>query len=228
MEISSLASRTTYLLAGFAASLLLVAAAAGAQAPDDFHVGDRIAITLQGVDAGTGTQPSAVPQTFADTLVVRDGLVVRVPPFGDISLAGVKRADAQKYLTQQIGKYVKDPVVHATPLVRVAVLGEVGRPGFYWVPSDMPLSDVVMHAGGPTANADLNKTVVKRGTTEVISQGQVREALSGGETLDQLALAPGDDIVVGQKSNLGLGTILQVVGVAASLLGVLLALSYRR
>lgn len=184
-------------------------------APEEFHVGDRIALTVEG------------PQAFADTAVVRDGLVLRLPTFGDISLAGVKRADTQKYLSQQIGKYIKDPVVHATPLVRIAILGEVGRPGFYWVPSDNLLSDVVMRAGGPTGSADLNKTVVKRSGKEVISKSQSQVALTEGKTLDDLRVAPGDELVVGQKSNFGFGSVLQILGVGISLAGLLLALSYR-
>lgn len=188
---------------------------AAGQAADEFHVGDRIALTVEG------------PQAFADTALVREGLVLRLPTFGDISLAGVKRADTQKYLTQQIGKYIKDPVVHATPLVRIAILGEVGRPGFYWVPSDNLLSDVVMRAGGPTGNADLNKTVVKRSGKEVISQSQSQVALTEGKTLDDLRVAPGDELVVGQKSTFGFGNVLQILGVGISLAGLLLALSYR-
>lgn len=187
----------------------------GAQAPDEFHVGDRIALTVEG------------PQAFADTAVVRDGLVLQLPTFGDIPLAGVKRSNIQSYLTARFSRFIKDPVVHAIPLVRISILGEVGRPGFYTVPSDILLSDVVMRAGGPTGSADLSKTVVKRDGTEVLSQKQTQDALANGQTLDQLRIAPGDEVVVGQKSTFGFGTVLQVLGVVISLAGLLLALSYR-
>lgn len=204
---------TKYLRALGCAATLLFASAGALQgqetAPDAFHAGDRIFISVEG------------PVTFADTAVVREGLVIRIPNMGDISLAGVRRADAEKYLSQEIAKYVKNPVVHATPLVRIAVLGEVGRPGFYTVPSDVLLSDVVMRAGGPTGNADLNKTVVKRGGHEVISAAMARNALSSGQTLDDMRVAPGDEVVVGQQSHLGFGTVLQTVSVVASLLGIL-------
>lgn len=197
-------------------TLFAFARVGAAQAPDEFHVGDRIALTVEG------------PQAFADTAVVREGLILQLATFGDIPLAGVKRSQIQPYLTQQFSKFIRDPVVHAIPLVRISVLGEVGRPGFYTVPSDILLSDVVMRAGGPTGNADLSKTVVKRDGTEILSQAQSQAALANGETLDQLRIAPGDEVVVGQKSSFGFGTILQILGVAISLGGLLLALSYRR
>ena len=180
--------------------------------PDDFHVGDRIALTIEG------------PQIFSDTVVVRDGLILRLPNIGDIPMAGVKRSDVESYLTQQIGKYIRNPVVHATPLVRIAILGQVGRPGFYTMPSDVLLSDVVMRAGGPTGNADLNRTVVKRAGQEVISKEQVASALSAGMTLDQLHIAPGDEMVVGEKPNSIWGTVLTVIGVSVPIISLLIYL----
>lgn len=199
------------------AALLAGGAAAGrAQAvsstADQLHVGDRVALTIEG------------PFTFADTVVVRQGDIIRIPSLGDINVAGVRRADAQQYLTQQVAKYVKNPVVHATPLVHIAVLGQVGRPGFYSVPSDMPLSDVVMHAGGPTADADLSKTEIKRGGTVVFGTKDTQQALSAGTTLDQLQVAAGDELVVGQKSHISYLAILSVI---VPLIGLLYAVSHR-
>lgn len=182
---------------------------------DEFHVGDRIALTVEG------------PQVMSDTVVVRDGLVLRLPGLGDISLVGVKRANIQPYLTQQIGRYIKDPVVHATALVRISVLGQVMRPGFYSVPSDILLSDVIMRAGGPTGNADLNRSEVKRGAEDVVSKDSAAAAFASGLTLDQLHMAPGDQLIIGEKPNSSLDTILKVLGVAVPLTTLLYYLGHR-
>jgi protein involved in polysaccharide export with SLBB domain len=201
----------------FSALAFSLSVAAGAQEgrTDGFQVGDRIALTVEG------------PQTISDTVVVREGLILRLTGLGDIALTGVKRADVQTYLTQQIGKFIRDPIVHAIPLVRIAVLGAVGRPGFYTLPSDVLLSDVVMRAGGPAGNADLNRTVVKRGNSEVISSEQVASALTAGRTLDDLRVAPGDQIVVGEKPRSTFDTLLRVLGIAVPLTTLLFYLSRR-
>jgi polysaccharide biosynthesis/export protein len=201
-------------VAALVTMLLSLAATVRAQEgqPDNFQVGDRIALTIEG------------PQVFSDTVVVRDGFIIRLPNIGDISVAGVKRSNAESYLTQQIGKYIRNPVVHATPLVRIAILGQVGRPGFYTMPSDVLLSDVVMRAGGPTGNADLNRTVIKRGGQEVISREQVASALTAGMTLDQLHVAPGDQMVVGEKPNSIWGTALTILGVTVPIITLLIYL----
>lgn len=203
--------RTLIGIATFACMALPLAANAQQPQSDEFHVGDRIALTVD------SPQPTATGlQAIRDTLTVREGLIVTLTGLGDVHLAGVKRADIEKYLTQEVGKFIKDPVVHATALVRVAVLGQVNKPGFYTVPSDMLLSDVVMAAGGPTGNADLNRTVVKRGSTDVVPREQFASALSAGMTLDQMRVAPGDALVVGEKPGSSWDTILKVIGVAAS------------
>ena len=203
-------------IAAFACFALPLTARAQEGQADEFHVGDRIALTVDG------------PQAIRDTLSVRDGLVLTLPGLGDIHLAGVKRSDIQKYLTQEIGKFIRDPIVHATALVRIAILGQVTKPGFYTVPSDMLLSDVVMSAGGPTPTADLSRSVVKRGSTEVIPKEQVASALASGTTLDQMHLAPGDALVVGEKATSSWDTILKVVGVAVPLLTLALYFGSRR
>jgi protein involved in polysaccharide export with SLBB domain len=204
-------------IATIAGLVLSIAATAKAQvvAPEEFHVGDRIILTVEG------------PTSFSDTATVRDGLILRLPNIGDVPLTGVKRADIQTYLTQAIGKFIRDPVVHAQALVRIAVLGAVGRPGFYTLPSDMLLSDVVMSAGGPGGNADLNRTVVKRGSDEILSREQVATALSAGETLDQLHISPGDQMVVGQKPSSTLDTVLRVLSIAVPVASLLFYLSRR-
>ncbi len=228
MKVGSGQARLGRTFVSFVAMLVTVTTAGWAQqgiAPEEFHAGDRIALTVEGTSL-TGAAAQS-PYLIADTAVVREGQILRFPTIGDISLVGVRRPNLEKYLTQQFGKFVRDPVVHATPLVRIAMLGQINRPGFYTFPSDIPLGEVVMRAGGPTGESDLNKTVVKRGSQTVIGKGEVTHAFTAGATLDDLRIAPGDKIVIGERSHLGFGTILQYSGIALSLAGLILAITRR-
>lgn len=205
--------------AGVGALVVALAASGMAQqavvSPDELHVGDRVAVTIEG------------PLAFSDTLVVRAGQILRIPNMADISMAGVKRSDTERYLAQQVAKYVRNAAVHATPLIQIAVLGQVGRPGFFTMPSDVLLSDAIMRAGGPTPMADLGKTVVQRQGTEIIGQRAVSGALASGQTLDDLRIAPGDEVIVGEKSRFGFGQVLAVLSVLIPLTGLIIALSRR-
>jgi hypothetical protein len=177
------------------------AAARERLANGDFQPGDRIALFVQG-------EP-----TLTDTLAVRANQILHLANIPDISVHGVLRSELQDYLKQQLGQYLRNPDIRAVALVRVDVLGPVGRPGFYSAPADELASDVVMQAGGLGQNADLSKTTIRRGDATVLTSDRVQEAFARGETLDQLDVRAGDAIVVGEKTPGG--NFLRVLGIVA-------------
>lgn len=165
----------------------------------DFQVGDRIVLSVRGDSALT------------DTFVVRAGRALSLPNIGEISLAGVLRSELQSFLSKEIARYVREPVVQTSSLIRLAVLGEVIRPGFYAVGSDVLVTDVIMLAGGPNSEADLRKVSVRRGAREVWTADRIHAAMTQGTTLDQLNLRAGDELVIGERKRRGFGSVLQVV-----------------
>jgi hypothetical protein len=174
----------------------------------DFHEGDRIVIKVQGAGG------------FSDTLVVRSGKRLHLPQMADLSLDGVLRSELTSRLTTYIGKYLRDPIVQANPLVRVGILGSVDRPGYYYAAADLPLSDVLMSAGGPTPDADLEKVSVRREGQIIIDQDNTRRALTGGMSMDMLHLQAGDEISVGNQRHFNWSVIL---GTFTGILGLLIA-----
>jgi protein involved in polysaccharide export with SLBB domain len=176
----------------------------------DLRPGDRIALDVSG------------NLTVHDTIAVRAGQVITIPTLPDISVRGVLVPELNDYLTSQIARYVRDPVVHSMALTRVSIAGAVARPGFYAVPADILLGDVVMHAGGPTQNADMHRTVVRRGTKEILSGAAVQRALRDGATISQVGLMAGDEVVVGEKKQRNWSQmILVTTGLITSIVGVL-------
>jgi len=150
----------------------------------DFQVGDRIVLTVQ-------QQPE-----MSDTLTVRSGRVVTIPVVGDLSLAGVLRAELNDYMQEHVARYVRDPTVRTETLIRVLVQGAVGSPGFYLVPADRLMTDVLTLAGGPGANADLTDVRVERGDDRIWEGEALRTAIIQGRTLDHLNIQAGDRIFV--------------------------------
>lgn len=153
----------------------------------DFRVGDRIVLSVQGE-----------PQ-LPDTVAVETGPKIVLPLFGDISLAGVLRSEIEPHLTRELGRFINNPVVRAQGLMRLSVQGQVGRPGFYVVPADMLVGDVIMTAGGPAGQADLERLRIERAANTLIDGDDLQEALREGWTLDQLNLQAGDQVVLPQR-----------------------------
>lgn len=179
----------------------------------DFQVGDRIVLSVRGDSALT------------DTFVVRAGRTLSLPNISEIALAGVLRSELQSFLSKEIARYVREPVVQTSSLIRVAVLGQVIRPGFYAVGSDILVTDVIMLAGGPNAEADLRRVSVRRGPREVWTADRIHAAMTQGTTLDQLNLRAGDELVIGERKRRGMGSVLQVVSAVSAVAIGLLTLS---
>jgi hypothetical protein len=180
----------------------------------DFQVGDRVLIYVQG------------QQTLSDTFTVREGQVIHLPNLTDVELHGVLRSELQGHVYDAVSKYLRDPVVRTGSLVRLAVLGAVGHPGFYALPADMLLSDAVMHAGGLGSNAVVEKTTVNRAGTVILQSKDVTLAIKNGETIDQLSLRAGDQIEVGASHpSTFLTVVLPVIGGAAAIAGVVVLLT---
>jgi len=170
----------------------------------DFRLGDRILFSVQG------------EADMPDTLIVAPGLIVEIPPLGEVSVEGVLRSEIRSHLTDEVSRFIREPVVRANGLMRVSVLGAVGNPGFFSMPAETVLGDAIMVAGGPSGNANLEAVQVRRGPTLLMEDEAVSEAFRQGMTLDQLNLQAGDQIEVPQRRGV-LRTLSIVTGVIGSL-----------
>jgi protein involved in polysaccharide export with SLBB domain len=178
----------------------------------DFQVGDRIILSYF----------SDVIHT--DTLTVRAGRIVDLPGKAAVPLSGVLRSEIKDRLSQELLKFVKADAISVTPLTRIAVLGEVTHPGYFAVRSDIPLSEAIMAAGGPTGSADVARSVVRRASREYRSSDATRNAIANGLTLDQFGLDAGDEIVVGKQRPFLGGALPTALGILGSIAAVSVAL----
>jgi polysaccharide export outer membrane protein len=173
--------RTTLLvLAGLAGAAALPAQ----QGTEGFQPGDVIRLEVEGDTVFTGT------------FTVGPGPGLTLPVIGEVSLVGVRRTEVEAHLKRQLGRYFKNPVIHAKALIRLSIVGEVARPGIYPVPTDLVLADVFMVAGGPTHEAKFAATRIERGDQRLVDAKELQQALGRGLTVDDLNLRAGDRITV--------------------------------
>ena len=181
----------------------------------DLQVGDRVVVTIIS-DA-----------VHRDTLVVRSERSLELPGMIVVPLAGVLRSELQERVSTEVLKYVKAQQIEVTPLMRVGVLGAVARPGYFAFASDIPITDAIMGAGGPTGTADVGRTTVRRRNQEFRSAGETSKAIASGLTLDQFGFSAGDELVVGQRREFGPSLLLGMTGALASVLTLFVALHRR-
>jgi polysaccharide biosynthesis/export protein len=172
--------------------------------------------------AACGGAPPPAPLSPADSagpLVLRPGDVVKVqvfghdelsgeypvdendslllPIIGEISVQGMPVPDLRRRIRSEFSRLFTQSYVSVTPLFRVAVIGEVMRPGLYSVDPTMTIYDVLATAGGPSPES-------KRSQIKLIRAGrQVPVPLEpdylARATLRELGVRSGDQVTVPRR-----------------------------
>jgi protein involved in polysaccharide export with SLBB domain len=185
----------------------------------DFHVGDRILVTVEMPmpTAVTAGLPKSSEQQLSDTFTVGPSQELTLPVVGVVSLRGVLRTELEPRLTDEIALYIRDPVVRAHALVGLALAGEFARPGYYNVPADAVIPAVLMAAGGTTHEAKLDMLKIQRNGRTIWEGDALRQAIATGSTVDDLKLSPGDAIVVPRGGSQNLYASAQLLAVLLSI-----------
>jgi polysaccharide export outer membrane protein len=170
----------------------------------DFQAGHRILLFVTGDSA------------LSDTFTVRSDQKLQLPNLPEISLAGILDSELQGYLQTKLAQYLRDPSVRAQTMLRVQVSGDVANPGFYSIRTDTPVSDVIMNAGGPSTSADINKTVLRRGSAVVVKRDGIQSAIRSEFTMSDIGARPGDELFVPAKPTGSNWTKLAAVAAAVS------------
>jgi len=176
-------------------------------AEGDFQAGHRILLFVTGDSA------------LSDTFTVRADQKLLLPNLPELSLTGVLDSELQGYLQTRIAQYIRNPSVRAQALLRVSVSGAVANPGFYSVPTDTPISDVIMNAGGPSSSADMREAELRRGSAVVVKREGIQEAFRSEMTMSDIGARPGDELYVPAKPD---GSrLMRVAGFIAAVTGII-------
>lgn len=174
----------------------------------DLYPRDLIVLAVQG------------QEEWSDTFPVNPQREIELPRLDPIPMDGVLYAEVEPRLEEVLGQYLREPRIRAQALKRVAVLGEVGSPGFYNVPGSMLVSEAIMRAGGPTREADVEKTEL-RSFGQRLAEDRGRNLPAQGISLDHLGVTSGDEIYVPERRRFNVRNIAWGLGATATLIGLL-------
>ena len=117
------------------------------------------------------------------------------------------------------------PALWPRTMIRISVTGEVVQPGFYAVPSEALITDVLVQAGQVTPMADLGKILIERAGETFWDNTALGPEIIEGRTLDQLGVRAGDRLVVGTRARSlgsfesGTRTLLLLITIPAAIAG---------
>lgn len=133
------------------------------------------------------------PELSGQFPVGEDGAVL-LPLVGLVAAANRPFGEVRREVEERYAGELREPVVRVTPLVRIAVLGEVRQPGLFPVDPTYTLGDVLALAGGLAPAADTRRVSVLRGGTVIVAR------LDPESSLLDLEPRSGDQIIVARQS----------------------------
>jgi len=138
-----------------------------------------------------------------------------LPITGRVVLAGKSRANIEQYLAGIWAPYLKDTHVRAVPVIRVAVMGNVKTPGYYYPSPDAVIYDVVNLAGGPVLPYKLDKMSHIRASSRM--NGELIDAVSKSMTLREAGIVSGDEILVPIVDRITLKEAIPLIGTSLAI-----------
>jgi len=136
-------------------------------------------------------------EEFSGQFQVDENGKLTFPVIGEIDTRDGTVADVREKLRKGLAGLINQPFVSATPLFRVAVLGEIQRPGLYIVDPTLSVIDVIAQAGGPTPNGNLNEIKLIRGGQRHVVNFETQQTQTS--TLAAVGIHSGDQIFVPGK-----------------------------
>ncbi len=203
-----------------AAVLLQAAAFAQAQKPyangrssQTFRRGDAIRLTVwQPWRLGDGKNPGL---DLNGQYPIDSRGYVFFPLVGEVKVVGHSPTTLADVLKEKFSPYLQEPVILVEPLIRVAIVGSLHRPGTYLVDPKASFWQLVDLAGGPTDNSNLEKMFVTRGGKTI-----KKKLLSGFEnaySLEELGINSGDQIHVPERRRFRVRDALEAVRFVVSI-----------
>lgn len=178
-------------LAGWPAALCAQAGDAAVQASSSSHAA-LAEIRLQPGDV-VAVEVRDEPSMGGQFQVAEDGTIL-IPLLGIVPVAGRTFAEVERDVRAAYARELADPVLRVRPLVRVAVLGEVMRPGLFPVDATHSIADVLASVGGFSPWADRSRITLER------NGERMRVRIEPGDPTLGMPLRSGDRIVVARKS----------------------------
>jgi len=132
------------------------------------------------------------------TVPVRPDGKISLPLVNDVVAAGLTPMELRERLTKEMATFVQNPdvsvLVREIRSLKVSVLGQVRTPGRYDIKGPATVLDALALAGGFTEFAARRKITILRSAQRLHCNYDA--AVSKGSTYANLAIKPGDIVVV--------------------------------
>lgn len=166
---------------------------AAAELPEDYVIGfeDILSVNVW-----------KEPELSVKEVVVRPDGKISVPLVGDIQASGLTPMQLQERITERMKEYVAAPSVTIVVLRvgsrSVSIVGQVAKPGIYYLGAPMTVLELLARAGGIGRDAEEKKIAIVRteGGKTVSYRFNYRDVSKGKHLEQNIELKNGDTVIV--------------------------------
>lgn len=150
----------------------------------------------QQLNLGDGVRVSLlnIPETISGDYFIQNDGTLQMPYLEIYNAQNRDFLSVRDEIKAKYSSLYKNPELTIQPLFRINVLGEIKKPGLYYVTGIEKLSSLLALAGGETSDADLEGLKLLRDNEEIEIKGS--DVITQGGTLNDIGLRSGDRIYV--------------------------------
>lgn len=165
--------------------------------------GDGIKISFYNID-----------EQIAGDYFIQDNGRIHLPYIGMVNAQTLEFAEIQSAIIEEYSKIYKNPEITIQPLMRVDIIGEVGKPGVYYLTGFETITDLISLAGGETTYSNIDNVIIVRNDSQL--DVDLDAFLSGENNLNDIGLESGDKVYLPRSWWVRAGDVSAIVsGVAA-------------
>ncbi len=172
--------------------------------------GDGIRLTVYNIE----------DKITVDYFVTEEGKI-RLPYLGEFDAENTFFPVLKEKIISKYDSIYINPELTVQPLFRISIIGEVSKPGVYYVTGFEKISDVLALAGGKTSSADLDEIYLVRDGKRVDVDAE--KIFEEGNVLADFDVKSGDKIFVPRnfwaKSN-DASILVSALAVVAAIIGI--------
>ncbi|MCB0744462.1 MAG: polysaccharide biosynthesis/export family protein [Ignavibacteriales bacterium] len=135
-----------------------------------------------------------IPEPIKGDYFIQENGKIQLPYLGMINSTDRDFSELHDQIISEYSKIYRDPEISVQSLYRIDILGEVGKPGVYYLSGFETVSDLIALAGGETKDSDIDDMIVIRNDTQL--ELDIESYLEGENNLADIGIESGDKVYV--------------------------------
>ena len=138
-----------------------------------------------------------INESISGDYFIQDNGNIQLPYLGLLNAVNCDFSLLRNEIYEKYSDIYRNPELSIQPLYRVDVLGEVGKPGVYYLTGFETISDLLSIAGGETSDSNIDELSIIRNDSQM--EIDMEKFLLGKNNLADIGIESGDKVYVPRK-----------------------------